>query len=143
MTAGRPTKLNDITQAKVCDALRRGATHKLAAMYAGIGRSTFQRYLARGAKEESGIYRDFKDAVTRAETEGAMSLLDMIKAAATEDSREWRAAAWLLERRYPDQYGKAVVVSEEDAERSVLLDAARRDVQEKLAPHLISKDERG
>lgn len=34
-----------------------------------------------------------------------MELLETIKTAA-KDPKEWRAGAWLLERRYPDEYGR-------------------------------------
>jgi len=77
-------------------SLRLGATHRIAAQCAGIGVSTMRDWL-----------RDkpmFADAVREAEAYGAVLMLERITAAANEGT--WQAAAWLLERRYPDMYGR-------------------------------------
>lgn len=77
-------------------SLRLGATHRIAAQCAGIGVSTMRDWL-----------RDkpmFADAVREAEAYGAVLMLERITTAANEGT--WQAAAWLLERRYPDMYGR-------------------------------------
>lgn len=101
---GRPTKLTPAITKKIVKALKAGATHDLAALYAGISRTTFYDWKARGEAGEED-FSDFSDAIALAEGKGAVELLEKIKLA-TKDPKEWRAGAWLLERRYPEQYGK-------------------------------------
>lgn len=96
-------------------ALRLGATHRIAAQCAGIGVSTMREWL-----------RDkplFADAVREAESYGAVVMLERIVAAANEGT--WQAAAWLLERRYPDMYGRFP----ENARRAATDDATGGDVR--------------
>lgn len=101
---GRPTKLTAAVQRKIVKAIKAGATHDLAALYAGISRTSFYDWKARGEAGEEG-FTNFSDAIELAEGKGAVDLLEKIKTAA-QDPKEWRAGAWLLERRYPDMYGR-------------------------------------
>lgn len=70
----------------------------------GINRTTFYEWKRRGEKASSGIYRDFYEAVNRAEAESEKKYVGVIKDAANTGT--WTAAAWWLERRYPDRWGK-------------------------------------
>lgn len=101
---GRPTKLTPDVQEIVVKAIRSGATHDIAAMAAGIHRDTFYDWKSRGEAGEP-IYSDFSDALKTAEAQGALNLLERIQSA-SEDPKYWPAAAWILERRYPETYGK-------------------------------------
>lgn len=83
---------------KLTQALAMGATYELACGYAGIGASTFYEWLA--AKPE------FAETVKGAEGKAAVGWLAKIEKAATNGA--WQAAAWKLERRYPEQYGRQV-----------------------------------
>jgi hypothetical protein len=53
-------------------------------------------------------YVKFQEAVSRANAEARKILTMRIQSAATDD---WRAAAWMLERRFRDEYGQAVDVT--------------------------------
>ena len=99
----RPTKLTKALQESLIEGLSIGLTHKLAAQRAGVGESTFYQWMAKGKEARSGQYREFADEVMRAEATGASRLLGQITIQASAD---WRAAAWILERRHPDDYGK-------------------------------------
>jgi len=92
---GRPTKYSDTVVKRITNALERGATYKLAARAGGISYRTFCRW--RENKPE------FAEKVAAAEWEAADQWLEAIDEAAEAGS--WRAAAWKLERRYPNQYG--------------------------------------
>ena len=105
--AGRRTKYTPETVDKITQAIRLGATYKLACDYAGISEDTFYQW--RNTKSE------FSEAIKLAEGEGALKSLAVIERAANgvkgEDGEyilapTWQAAAWKLERRYPDMYGK-------------------------------------
>lgn len=101
----RPTKLTPETTSKIVEAISIGATYKLACDYANIAYNTFNEWMKAGEQEETGKKREFYDAVTRAEGAAAVRLLAKIEAAAKED---WRAAAWKLERRYPQSFGRTI-----------------------------------
>lgn len=105
--AGRRSKYTPETVDKITQAIRLGATYKLACDYAGISEDTFARWRER--------YAGFAEAIKLAEGEGALKSLAVIERAANgvkgEDGEyilapTWQAAAWKLERRYPDMYGK-------------------------------------
>lgn len=93
---GRRTKYTPETVDKLVQAIRLGATYKLACDYAGITFETFNQW--RSSKSE------FSDAIQKAEGAGALGWLAKIEAAANDGN--WQAAAWKLERRYPKDYGR-------------------------------------
>lgn len=106
MGRGRPTKLTAAVQKRVCDAIKQGATYALAAQYAGIHRDTLNEWMKAGEEAESGSFSDFSDAVKAAEGQAAITWLRRIEKAASDGN--WTAAAWKLERRYPQDYGRQV-----------------------------------
>lgn len=101
----------ELVVGKFCEGLRLGMTYKLAAKYAGVGESTVYSWLAMGeGKADQGkkirkAHREFLDAVKAAESESAATLLAQVRLAAKDPAR-WQAAAWLLERRWPEFYGR-------------------------------------
>lgn len=128
---GRPSKLTPMTLDRLCYAIRIGASYEHAAAYAGIDRVTFYRWrtiadgLAKGDVEEAdrAEFVEFCNALKSAEAEGAVGLLESIAAAAGADPggdvpaehmtrttrgdrSQWQAGAWILERRWPEMYGK-------------------------------------
>ena len=95
---GRKTKYTPETVDKITQAIRLGATYQLACNFAGISMSTF--HLWQGAKPE------FLEAITQAEGDAAIKWLALVNKGA-QDLPQW--AAWMLERRYPQDYGKRAV----------------------------------
>lgn len=91
-------KLTPDVQKRICDAIAIGATYDLAAKYGGVAYETFRRW-----RENN---RAFCAAIEEAEGRGAIGWLAKIERAANEGS--WQAAAWKLERRYPEDYGRTV-----------------------------------
>lgn len=98
MPAGRKTKYEPARVKKILDAIRIGSTYKLACDYAGISFETFCQWREK--------YVEFSDQVKEAEGAGAVGWLAKIEAAANDGN--WQAAAWKLERRYPEEYGRRV-----------------------------------
>lgn len=82
-------------------AFRKGLTTDLAAGVAGVNPTTVRKWLAQG-DEDAAAGRDTAFArlvleVAHAEAAHASALIDRV----TKASRhEWRAGAWILERRY-------------------------------------------
>lgn len=93
---GRPQKYTEDRVALIVQAIEAGATFALAAAYGGISEDTLSRWRKK--------YADFAERLARAESKGAVVNLSRIQQAATGD---WRAAAWILEHRFPEHYGRS------------------------------------
>lgn len=100
---GRPTKLNANVQRVIVSAISKGNTREVAAAAAGIHRATLFNWLAAGEKAKRGQYFDFLDAVKRAEAGAIVAMVGVVRHAGAQS---WQAAAWWLERRYPDEWGR-------------------------------------
>ena len=92
----RPPKLTSDVQKRITDALAIGCTYKLAAQYGGVTYETLNQW--RKTKPE------FSQAIENAEARAVVGWLARIEQAA--NAGEWQAAAWKLERRYPQDYGR-------------------------------------
>ena len=98
----RPTVLTPEVQARVCEAIAAGNTRKDAAEYAGVGDSTLRAWLARARqKRGNGPYRALLAAVKKAEADAVVRNVAIIQKAA---GKTWQAAAWWLERKYPENW---------------------------------------
>ena len=80
---------------------RSGANDCDIAAFLGVHPSTFSHWLNHPRTENQ---RQLCQALKRDETEYKGALLTIIAKSAQE--RDWKAAAWLLERKYPDEYGR-------------------------------------
>ena len=101
----RPTKFTPETVTAILAGIRAGLPYRLAAEAAGIHYDTFNEWqqgrFPRGADRQ--LKAEFSDQLTRARGESARRLTALISTAATAD---WRAASWLLERRFPQDFAK-------------------------------------
>lgn len=102
MTARPKTKLTPELQEKILLHLRVGAYVETAAACAGIHKDTFYEWLKKGARGQQP-YAAFADAVNKAVAESESRDLATILKAST---KYWVAAAWRLERRFPEKYGR-------------------------------------
>lgn len=103
---GRPPKLTAEMIEKFCDLIIQGRSFAKAAAMIGVSPSTFQRWLKRGRGEQEGsIYRELVDRVDEATELSEFELRHRLSLAGS-DSKNWRALAWMLERRIPEKYGK-------------------------------------
>lgn len=100
----RPTKLDDKLQKRLADAIKLGMSRERAAYFCGITRQTFQGWLSRGEKAKAGKFKAFFDTIKKAESEAIGIHLKNIHNASAGGA--WQASAWMLERRYPKEYGK-------------------------------------
>ena len=99
----RPTKLTPEVHEAIVDGINAGLTFRLTCARAGVNPATFYRWLEKGETAKSGAYSEFCDAVERAKADSALRLISQITLQAPAD---WRAAAFILERRFPDDYGR-------------------------------------
>ncbi len=94
---GRPAKYTEDVIGRLEQAIAMGASFKLACQYAGITEQTLSRWRA----SKSGL----SERLEKAEGVAAVKWLAKIEQAA---NTQWQAAAWKLERRYPQDYGRTV-----------------------------------
>lgn len=95
--AGRKTKFSPQLGKAILEALSKGASIQMACDYAGIGRSTFYSWRAKGEAQKTGQLRTFVDDIAKASAQGGVHHLGKIFEAS---DRDWRASAWILERRW-------------------------------------------
>lgn len=125
---GRPTKFTPDIRKALVDAITAGLTYTHACQIVGIDYTTFNLWRNKGqvlTKADAAGYFDFFNALTRAETNASLTMMATIRKVAQgykkksvfmgrdgpvtyddEIPADWRAAAWWLERRYPDEYGR-------------------------------------
>jgi len=70
----------------------------------GIDKSTWYRWLSEGEKAKSGLKREFYETIKKAEKEAIARNVALIQRAAQEGN--WQAAAWWLERKYFEDWGR-------------------------------------
>jgi hypothetical protein len=91
----RPTKRTPETEAAILDALRAGNTRTDAALIAGLNPHTLSDWCKR--------FPQFSAAVEKAEAEARARMVAIVAKAAVHT---WTAAAWYLERRDPEHFGR-------------------------------------
>ena len=99
----KPRALTPAKRRKVVKAVSLGLTRAQQAAYAGISLRTLHRYIAKG-REEKGVWSDWVDEMEEAEAQAVARNVALIMKAA--HSGTWQAAAWWLERKYPQEYAR-------------------------------------
>ncbi|MEX0937206.1 MAG: hypothetical protein WDZ59_05045 [Pirellulales bacterium] len=92
---GRPEVLDQAKRGTVCALVAIGCSRSQAAEYVGCSPSTITRLAQRN--------EPFAEQLRQAEMQREVTPLKNVVAAS---GRSWRAGAWLLERMYPDRYGR-------------------------------------
>ncbi len=114
---GRPSKISNEIKHKIITAIRAGNYIETASAYAGISKSTLYDWLRRGEREKQRAeenprykirksekpYVEFSNAVEKALAEAEVRDVAIIAKASEE---QWQAAAWRLERKFPDRWGR-------------------------------------
>jgi hypothetical protein len=92
---GRPPALDDEKRRQIIALLANGSSRRMAANYVGCAPNTIVRTMLRDPQ--------FAAAVREAEQNTEIEALRRVRNAG-RDHRYWRAAAWLLERRNPQDF---------------------------------------
>lgn len=101
---GRPCLLTHKRMEILLKGIKNGMPLKHAAMLAGISYDTLNRWRKMGAEENAALeFRHFCKALERSQAVGMQRLVVRIHKAARKD---WKAASWMLERRYPEDFGR-------------------------------------
>lgn len=99
---GRPTKRTPELEGQIAECLRLGMSYPQTCDACGISQTQFRNWRKH--------FRDFQDLIRRAEAEAVKLNLAVIQAAAAS-GKSWQAAAWFLERKHPEQWGKTETLS--------------------------------
>ena len=94
-TNGRRRVLDDTKRREICALLSAGVSLQKTAEYVGCSRSTIQREMRRNS--------EFRERVQRSKATPQLGPLQAMRQAAQSN---WRAAAWMLERADPEQFGR-------------------------------------
>lgn len=169
---GRPSSLTQEVAERIVTAIRAGAYAEIAATYAGVSRSTYFLWMAKGRKDaeerdagdfpaidashshewsiESGIcwcghtrYSDFLDRIKEAEAGAEIHAIGKVRSAFDTD---WKAAMTYLERRYPSRWRRRSTVDVGAEPEGIDLDGGADEemgVKERLARVLAVLDRAG
>lgn len=106
-----PFKMTPETVAKLCTALEQGLPKYLAAAAAGIDQATLNMWRDKGRRGVSELYIETYQLILAAEARAAERWLRYIDAAAAQPNT-WQAAAWALERRFREDFGRVDTVKQ-------------------------------
>jgi transposase len=101
-------KLTPRVRAVLVDAVRRGNYLEAAAALAGVSKQSVYTWLKEGERFPDSECGRFALEMEQAQAEFEDRMLGLIEGHA---ARDWTAAAWRLERKMPDKYGRRTVVS--------------------------------
>jgi len=133
--AGRRTKLTEEVQTLFIQAIRLGCPKKDACGCAGIGESTYYKWMewADSKRKDAHRYREFRERIKEAEGEATQRWLAIIEKAAQAGS--WQAAAWKLERMRDMFIPRSKQEVETKVDGSIEIKDARERVLDTLALH--------
>lgn len=104
---GRPPRLNGELIEQICDLIIEGKTIERAARLSGVSATSIYRWLAIGKQGNSEpIYQELVERVREATECSEFELLQSMRISGS-NPKNWRANAWLLERRFPEKYGNS------------------------------------
>lgn len=116
----RPLLMTDEVVEQLCKLISLGNYEGVAAQAVGISRATLIDWKKRGKKSTHGMYREFWLRFQKAKAEFITRATARIqKIAFDADSKSWQALAWMLERRYPELYGKKEPYFDDDGKSGI------------------------
>ena len=106
--SGRPRSvMTPEKEIEILTSVKLGLRPATAARIAGLAASTFQSHMQRN--------EEFRARVEAAE---ATSDRNALAAIVEKFRKDWKAAAWFLERRFPGEYAKREVVIDEAPDKA-------------------------
>ena len=122
---GRPPILTSEMIEEICDLVIRGKSIANAAKIRGVSESSIYRWLAIGrAPGAEDIYLELAERMAEALEYSEFEALQTLRIA-SQDPKNWRVAAWILERRFPEKYGN----KKEESEAPVILKQVQGDFE--------------
>jgi transposase len=97
----RPSKLTPDLAEKIANYISTGNYASVVCGLVGITETTYYSWLEKGRKAKSGKYLEFLESIKKAEAAREAKWIKDI-----DGDPSWQSKAWLLERRYPERWGK-------------------------------------
>jgi len=97
------TKLTEEKIKHAVQLVEKGHMYKDIYGVLGISKTTWNNWLNKGRHAKSGIYRKFYEEIEKADSRGETYLVDKMMEVGKE---EWQMYMTILERKYPDRWGK-------------------------------------
>jgi transposase len=97
-------KINKKLVQLAIDLVEQGLHTKHVAQALGISRQTFYNWLRKGEQTQKGLEYELYKGVQQAEARAIARNIAIIQKAAQDGN--WQAAAWWLERKYPEEWGR-------------------------------------
>lgn len=107
--SGRKTKLSQKITDAFTKAIGEGVSIVAACQFAGVCERTYYTWTSKGEAGKEP-YIQFVQAIKKAEAKAEQRWVRVIE---THAADTWTAAAWLLERRFPDRWGRRERVQQE------------------------------
>ncbi|MBT2601816.1 hypothetical protein J7E55_01915 [Bacillus sp. ISL-53] len=110
--AGRKTKLTPKLIVDAAKLIKVGNYVVAVCEYLGIDESTWYRWMRDGEHAKTGLKREFYKTIKKANAEEEIRLIADLQKIAQVDLK-WQALAWILERKYPERWGRKDKISAE------------------------------
>jgi hypothetical protein len=94
---GRPTKYSEGITGRICKFIGEGCSRETAAALVGVNVETLYAWARQ--------FPEFSDQIKKADAKFEETCIRAIRKAG-RDTESWTASAWLLERKFPDRWGK-------------------------------------
>jgi len=121
------TKLTKQRHDAIVKLIREGNYINRACQAVGIDQHTYDNWIRQGGQAglaEEDIYFQFSQAIKKAESEFIAENVALIQTAA---KKNWFAAAWLLERKYPAEFGRRMEIAVGPSKLMTLLQEAAQE----------------
>lgn len=128
---GRKSRLTPELAERIANLISTGNFTVVVCGLVGISESTFYRWMARGEKATRGVYREFWEQVKKAEAAREAKWVKDI-----DGDPSWQSKAWLLERRYPERWGRRDTLIQELTGKDggpIRIEEAREQLIERIA----------
>ena len=113
---GRKSRLTDELAQRMLQVIRSGGYDEAACALVGVSQQVFREWMRRGNPEGTAPldepFRRFRAEVEKARAESEARSVAVIANAAPKN---WQAAAWLLERRWPERWARVSQRAEPEA----------------------------
>lgn len=132
-----PYKLDDALTKKIVGYINMGIALDIAARACGVSRTQLHEWLSLAHKGKQP-YKDFLAAVDAAVAQSEINLATHIERSVLE--KVWQAAAWKLERRFPQRWGRqdrAVIQQGISEGLDVVLDFLQNRLPKEVYEHVV------
>jgi hypothetical protein len=137
---GRKTKLTTQMIEDLCSNIEHGLPIQQACRRVGIVKQTYYNWKRKGQADPDSVYGEFFSRLETAEAECQHRALEAIWLG----NKDWVAKAWLLERRWPELYGRGLdrqaAMQVDDVQRKKVDDAELEDQDDDTILELIEAE---